>query len=59
MAPMSEVQSLRCDVKELRDALIFFKAYPNTHEAQSRAAEALRRIEPHRAALAATEEPAQ
>lgn len=33
------------DAEALKAALEFFKAYPNTHEAQSRAAEALRRTE--------------
>ncbi len=33
------------DAGELKKALEFFKAYPNTHEAQHRAAEALRRKE--------------
>lgn len=45
IVPMGEAQSLRCDVRELREALRFFMAYPNTHEAQHRAAEALRRTE--------------
>lgn len=43
--PMTEAESLRLDVKQLRAALQFFKSYPNTHEAQSIASEALRATE--------------